>query len=245
MSIPDARLREVFDACRRDVRFAVRRIRRDTSTSAIVVLTLALSIGANTTLFSLVRAIIDRPLPVRAPDQLVLITLLNPRNAQQLFTYLPTFDRVRSEQHVFESMSLYAGGGILRGEVRGVGFDGGVETATSGFFESLGVRPYLGRFPTASENPPSGHAAPYVVISNRMWQRYFSADPRALAETIRVEGIPLNVIGIVPPEFHGLYVDGGTDFWVSMDFVRTVAGDPSKPLLSPPTFAPPPPRTSP
>src|SRR5258708_3927008 len=209
-----------------------RRMRRDTSTSAIVVLTLALSIGANTTLFSLVRAIIDRPLPVRAPDQLVLITLLNPRNAQQLFTYLPTFDRVRSEQHVFESMSLYAGGGILRGEVRGVGFDGGVETATSGFFESLGVRPYLGRFPTASENPPSGHAAPYVVISNRMWPRYLSADPRALAQTIPVEGIPLNVIGIVPPEFHGLYVDGGTDFWVSMDFVRTVAGDPSKPLRS-------------
>src|SRR5258708_32637294 len=151
MSIPVARLADVFDACRRDVRFAVRRIRRDTSTSAIVVLTLALSIGANTTLFSLVRAIIDRPLPVRAPDQLVLITLLNPRNAQQLFTYLPTFDRVRSEQHVFESMSLYAGGGILRGEGRGVGFDGGGATASGGFFRLRWRRPFPGRLAPAAK----------------------------------------------------------------------------------------------
>lgn len=224
--------RRIFEAIGRDIRYAARRIRRQPTAAVIVVLTLAIAVGANATLFSLVRGIVERPLPVRAPDRLVVISLVNPRNAQQLFTYVETFDRLRSEQDVFESMSLYVGGGLLRGEARGTSFYGGVESSTDGFFESLGLRPFLGRFPTASENPPAGHAAPYVVISYRIWQRYFAGDPHALSETIRVEGVPLYVIGVAPPEFHGMYVDGGADFWVSMDFVRMVAGDPSKPLRS-------------
>ncbi|MGH9410752.1 MAG: ADOP family duplicated permease [Vicinamibacterales bacterium] len=222
----------LFETLHRDVRYAVRRIRRQPAAGAVVILTMALAVGANAVLFSLVRAVVDRSLPVPEPDRLVLMTVINPTNSQQLFTYLPTFDRLRSEQHVFESMSLYVGGGLLRIEQGGVGFDGGVETATNGFFESLGVRPFLGRFPTPAENPTSGHAAPYVVISDRMWQRYFHGDSNAVAQTIRVEGVPLNVIGVAPPSFHGLYVDGGTDIWVSMDFVRSVAGDPTKPLRS-------------
>ncbi|HEY3884740.1 MAG TPA: hypothetical protein VGL62_06010, partial [Vicinamibacterales bacterium] len=161
MSTPRMQAALLVDALRRDICYAARRIRREPGTSSVIIVTLMLTVAANTTLFSLVNAIVRRPLPVAEPDRLVVVSVLNPRNGQQLFTYEPTFEKIRERQVVFESLSLYAGGGGLRADVRGVGVDGVIETATSGYFESLGVHPYLGRFPTVAENPPSGHAAPY------------------------------------------------------------------------------------
>ncbi|HEX4568362.1 MAG TPA: ABC transporter permease, partial [Vicinamibacterales bacterium] len=214
----------------RDARHAFRRIRREPTGSAVIILTFALTVGASTTLFSLVRGIIERPLSVHAPGELAVLSVLNPRNGSQLSTYLPTFERTRERQRVFQSMSMYVGGGVYRAQVRGVDVDGGIETATPGYFEALGVHPSLGRFPTAAENSLTGTAAPYVVISDRLWRRYFSSEPRAIGERITLEGIALFVIGVMQPDFHGLYVDAGADFWTSMDFVRATAGDPSKPI---------------
>lgn len=222
----------VVEAIRRDVRCGLRRIRGEPAAAAAVILTLALTVGANAALFSLIRGVIERPLPVQSPGDLVGMSVLDARTGQKLAIYLPTFERLSQRQDVFDSISMYTGGGALRAEVGGVGVDGGVETGSPGYFEELGVHPLLGRFPTAAENSVTDAAEPYVVISYRFWQRYFSGDPHAVGQRITLEGVPVFVIGVMQPEFHGLYVDGGTDFWLSMDFVRAVAGDPSKPLLA-------------
>ena len=219
-----------LDALGRDVRYAYRRVRRDHAASAVIVLTLALTVGASTTLLSLVAGILERPLPVYAPGELAAVSLINPRNGAPLSIYLPMFERMRVSQTAFQSISLYVGGGIYRAHIRNVDVDGGIETATPGYFEQLGVHPALGRFPTAAENSVEGHATPYVVVSYRFWQRYLASDPHAIGERVTLEGIPLFVVGVMQREFQGLYIDGGTDFWTSMDYVRATAGDPSKPL---------------
>jgi predicted permease len=144
--------------------------------------------------------------------------------------YVSTYLELAARQRSFESLALYSGGGILRTDARGVQADASVEGATPGYHAMLGIHPLLGRLISSADAPDQSDSAPVVVLGYRFWRRQFGGDPRVLSETVRIEGIPLTVIGILPPEFHGLYVDQDADVTVPLAALRQIAGDPKRPI---------------
>jgi putative ABC transport system permease protein len=220
----------MFDIFVQDSRYALRQVRRTPGFSLTVILTLALGVGANTALFSLLNALVLRRLPVQAPERLVALSVTDQRGQPGRFFYLSTFTELRARQQVFETMSLYVGGGLLLTETRGGLSQGGVEAATPEYYALMGVRPFLGRFTSHADAPDVGEAAPVVVLGYRFWQRQFAGDRRAIGETMKIDGMPLTIIGVSPPEYKGLYVDSGSDFMVPMSVMRRLAGDPKRPV---------------
>jgi len=220
----------MLDALRQDVRYSFRVLARSPGFTAAVVLTLALSIGANTALFSLFNALVLRPLAVREPQRLAVISATDERGTQPRFIYASTFDELRTQQQAFETLSLYSGGGVLRVEARGVMADAGVEATTPAYFEMLGIQPFLGRLISDADTAVGGAGAPVVVIGHRFWQRLFGGDPHAVGETLEVEGTPLTIVGVTPPGFYGLQADGGADFFTPIATLRPISGDPKRPL---------------
>ena len=220
----------MLDALRQDVRFALRSLRRSPGFTFVAALTLAVSIGGNTALFSLLNAVAFRALPVPHPDRLVAISVVDDKGQTQPLIYQSTFEALRARQGVFETMALYSGGGLLATTVRGPLVDGTVESATPEYHAMLGVRPLAGRLLLASDSPPDGNAAPVVVIGARFSRQHFDGDAAAIGQRIVVSGVPLTVIGVTPPGFHGLQVDGGADFLVPLGILRQIAGDPRLPV---------------
>lgn len=196
-----------------DVRFGLRQIARERGFSASVVTVLALIVGVTTGLASLMNALVLRPLPVKDPASLVVITSLDERSRQSRPIYYQTFAEL-ARLPVFEALSLYSGGGILLTEARGVMGEGGIEAATPDLFPILGLTPALGRFFTAADAPADGPAASVTVITHHFWQRYYAGDPNAIGDRLLVNAVPLTVIGVTGPDYRGLSVDTGTDFLV-------------------------------
>lgn len=213
-----------------DIRDAFGQTRRAPGLAIAIVTTLALTIGANTALFSLVNAIVLRSLPVRAPDDLVLLQATDSRGQQNRPIYYSTFAEL-AKLPVFETLSLYSGGGVFPIEVRGALNEGLIEASTPGLFEALGLQPYLGRFFTTVDSPADRPAAAVAVISYNFWRRALGGDPKAVGETIQIGGIPVVVIGVTPPEYKGFYVDGGYGFSVPLTFLnRHLGSDPKRPV---------------
>jgi predicted permease len=220
----------MVDAVLQDARYAVRQLRRSPWFTVAVVATLALGIGVNAALYSLLSALLLRPLPVKDPRRLVVLSVTDQRGQDARLIYTDTFNELRTHQRVFESMSMYSGGGVLTTEARGVMVPASIEGGTPEYYGVLGVRPYLGRFITADDAPSVGEAAPVVILGYRFWQRNYGGDAHAIGEQFIVDGFPLTIIGITPPEFPGLYVEAGADFSVPMSVVRRLAGDPKRPI---------------
>jgi predicted permease len=219
----------MLNALLSDIRYTVRTLRRAPGFTLVVVATLALAVGINTTLFSLFNAIVLRPLPVQEPQRLVVLSATDARGAQSRFIYQATFEALRSAQRSFDLLSLYSGGGVLLAEARGASVDGGVESVMPEYFEMLGIRPSIGRLITREE-AAGRDGAPVVVISHRFWQRQFGGDPQAVGAAIKIENTLLTVVGVTPPEFHGLQAAGGADFFVTVPTLRPITGDSTRPL---------------
>jgi predicted permease len=220
----------MIDRLAQDIRHAVRQTRRDPAFAVAVIVTLALAIGANTTLFSLVNALLLRRLPVHNPEELVVLQATDARGQQNRPLYYSTYAEL-AKLPVFNGLALYSGGGLLRVEARGAFNEGLIEASTPGLFETLGLRPYLGRFFTTDDSPGDSPAAAVVVISYELWLRAFGGDPAAVGETVRIGGTPAIVIGVTPPEYKGFYVDGGLGFSVPVTFLnRQMSTDPTRPV---------------
>jgi predicted permease len=132
---------------------------------------------------------------------------------------------------VFESVSLYSGGGVLQTEARGVPGNAGIEAVTPGFHEALGLRPFLGRFFSAADAPAGSLGSPVVVISHSFWQRHYDSDPNVVGERLTIENVPMTVIGVTPAEFKGLHPDGGFGFSVPLSILdHLVSADPGRPV---------------
>src|SRR5262249_5740213 len=159
----------------------------------LAVLTLALGIGVNTALFSVVNAVVFRRLPVRDPERLVNLAITDRRGdpGRYMFAYQDTFAEFQRQQHSFSAMSLYAGRGQFTVEARGGITPAIIEGASPEYYNLLGIRPYVGRFITAEEAPSVGEAAPVVVLGYRFWQQHYGGDPHAVGETFTVDGMPL------------------------------------------------------
>ncbi len=195
-----------------DIRFAARMLRRDPGFTFVVVLILALGIGANTAIFTLINAMLLRSLPgVEDPQQLVLVT----DNGWPNLNY-PLYEYLRDNN---ESLSgLFASPHVDKGWV-GIPGSGAREAelvsnhAVSGnFFSVLGVSAYLGRMLTPEDDRP-GEPQPVVVISHDFWRRRFGRDPVVIGKTITLEDVPLTVVGVAPPGFFGFVAGSRPDLW--------------------------------
>jgi macrolide transport system ATP-binding/permease protein len=204
-----------------DLRFAFRSLGKNPSFTALAVTSLALGIGANTTIFTLVNALFLRPLPVERPETLVSIYTRDPKNPGMLPSSYPNFRDYRDHNQVFSSLLLYTSLGLsLTGRGDPTPLLG--QIVSGDYFSTLGVRMALGRGFTPDEDRVPG-ANPVAVISYGLWTRHFAADPHVLGQTVHINGWPYRVVGVTEPQFHGLNSLLVADAWVpSMMYQRVL-----------------------
>ena len=217
----DARSFTWLDDLRRDLRYAVRTLARSPIFSLVAIVSLTLGIGANTAMFQLLNALLLRPLPVERPHELVEVNL--PESDLQVvrgnfprypaLTY-PIWERVRERQQAFATMFAWADDWFNLapvGEVRRVP---GV-WVTGDYFPVLGLAPAAGRLFNPDDDRP-GCGLSGAVVSHDFWQRELNGDPRAIGQTLRVDAMPVEIIGVAPAGFNGLQV--GRRFDVALLF---------------------------
>ncbi|HMG87201.1 MAG TPA: ABC transporter permease [Terracidiphilus sp.] len=186
-----------------DLRYALRMLLKSPGFTAIAVLTLALGIGANTTLFSVVNGVLLNPLPYRSPGQLVAIYEKDAALDRAPISYLNFLDWERASK-TFASMAIYRHEDYnLTGTAKPERLNGLMVSA--GFFPTLGVQPILGR--TLTRDDDHAGAAPVVVLSGGFWKRRFAASPDVIGQTITLRGTAYQVIGVLPPGFAFYGVD--------------------------------------
>jgi len=198
-----------------DARLAVRHLVRTPAFVLAVVVVMGVAMGANATVLSLLNAIVIRPLPLPGADRLVVLSATEERGPAARPIYFSTFRQLRALPP-FATMAMYAGGGLLWIEARGVTGEGFVEAITPGFHESLGLTPLLGRFISEQDAPGDGPAAAVAVISHRFWQRRYGGEPSAIGDQLLINKVPFTIIGVTPPDYSGLYVENGVDFAVPL-----------------------------
>lgn len=184
-----------------DFRFGLRMLRKNPGFTAIAIVTLALAIGANTAIFSVVYPVLLRPLPFRQPDRLV--TIGETRQQNQCCAYsasYPDFLDWRSSAKSFESLAGYASDPWT---ITGNGDPKALFCAqvTANFFSTLGVSPMLGRDFAASEELPDGQGPTVALLSYNFWKTDFAADPKAVGRVIRLDNKPVTIIGVLPRNF--------------------------------------------
>jgi putative ABC transport system permease protein len=204
----------------RDVLYAVRTLRRSPGFAASAILALALGVGANTAVFSVVYAVLLKPLPYPDPDRLVRLSERNAAGVDSGVVSIGTFVDWRSRSRTLDAVAVYtepASGGTLWGA--GDRFDVVKSSAVSpALFPMLRVSPILGRTfrPEGEQDKPSGDRGK-AVISYGLWQRYFGGAPDIVGRSVTVEGrFPLEVVGVMP---RGFAFPEQTDAWVNLAFV--------------------------
>lgn len=192
-----------MDTFVKDLRFGLRMLVRSSGVTFVAILTLALGIGVNSAIFSLVHAVLLKPLPVRDADRVVTIamnsTRLNATGAPPAFSGYASW---RNKREVFQSMGAAASSTVTLGTASR---EQSVKLwrVTDGFLSTLGVDPILGRNFTAEEDQPGGPKV--AILSHALWRSAFDGDPRVLGAAVRIENQPHTVVGVLPQGFH---VDG-------------------------------------
>jgi predicted permease len=197
----------------RDLRFAWKQLAKNPGFSVVVILTLALSIGANTAIFSVVDALLLRPLPYPEPQRLgsLMQRISGPSN----YSYPVNIDRDTWRQlrenvpAVTAAVASGAGGVNLEAAGQAQFVHG--QRVSAGYFDVLGVRPMLGRSFTAVEDTQGGPRA--VVLNYSLFKNTFNADPDIVGQAIRLKGVPYTVIGVLPP---GAQTPASADLWTSL-----------------------------
>jgi predicted permease len=194
-----------------DLRMGVRTLGRAPGFTAVAVLSLALGIGANATVFSLVNAVLLRPLPVAQPDALVRVGLT--RNGEGFFPFsYPEYLEIRDGAADFLGViGHHPNNAIL--DTDGEAAETMIEIVSGNYFDVLGVRPTLGRaFVAQEDRTPGTH--PVMVISHALWRSRFGGDPGVLGSPVRLNGREFTVVGVAPPEFRGTFTGLRIDLWV-------------------------------
>lgn len=197
------------DELLQDLRYASRVLRRSPGFTVVAVLSLALGIGANTVVFSVVNALVLKPLPVSSPNELHFVQANNyPSHS------FPNYRDLRDRNTTFSGLVAYriAPMGLQAGDAarRVWGY-----LATGNYFDMLGVRPVLGRFFHPEDDRQPG-ASPFAVLSYTCWQNRFAADPQIVGKTIRINSLPYTVLGVAPGGFHGTELFYWPEIWVPM-----------------------------
>ncbi len=204
----------------RDALYALRQLRKSPGFAVTAILTLALGIGANVVVFSVLNALILKPLNVPQPKNLYNIARKPVGWDTQSY---PDYLDYRDRNSTFSGIAAYdmAEAGISKGNivVKSFGFE-----ASGNYFDLLGIQPALGRFfHAADEHGPN--SAPYVVLSDNFWRTRFHGDPNIVGKTIDLNKIPYTVLGVAPKTFHGTEIFMWPDFWAPMANEQQIEGD--------------------
>src|SRR5690349_12370771 len=220
----EARGLPFFDTLLQDLRFAFRMLRKSPGFTAVAVLTLALGIGANTAIFSVVNSALLRPLAYREPGRLYLVREIVPQLAKfapEMDANLPDFLIWQKQVHSFADVAIAESTtAVLTGAgepeiIRGV-------RASANIFDLLGAQPALGRtFLPEEDEPGRGHV---VILTDAFWRARLQADRSVLGTTIVLDGIPSQVVGVLPASFRFPAVLGGANRTVRLAFFQPLNG---------------------
>jgi predicted permease len=214
----------------KDVRYGLRGLLKRKGFAAIAVLTLALGIGANTAIFTLVNAVMLKSLPVQKPEELVLFSdttsegtsiLDGPRTGQWVRFSYASYEYLRKHNQSFQDITALRSG-TARLSVRRTDSQAGAAARASGhlvsgtYFSVLGVRAMRGRVLTPEDDNAS--AQPAAVISHRYWEQELNSDPSTVNKNVIINGTNFTVVGIMPKEFFGERVRRPPDFWLPLSF---------------------------
>jgi predicted permease len=219
----------MWAALRLDVRHSFLSLRRAPAFSLTVILTLTVAVGATAAIGSLLNALVLRRPAVPNPGQLVLLSAFEPRASVEGYFYAGTIDAYRASAHGFAHMSMYVGGDSRRVELTGtrsgVFEDAVTEAVSPDYFDMVGARPSAGRFFNESDDA--------VGVITEAYRRRTFGSASGVGEVIKVDTVPVTVIGVAADGFNGLEVDGGLDMVVPFTVLRAAGGgDRSAPLRS-------------
>jgi putative ABC transport system permease protein len=198
-----------------DLFYGFRILRRNPSFTAVVLLTLALGIGANTSVFTLVNTVLLRPLPYEEPERLVRLWARNEKQDARLTVSPAEYLDIRNRSRTFEEVAALfpAGGGTLTGAGDPERLNGA--RVSSSFFRVLGVAPIVGRSFTSDEDRPGTERT--ILLSHGLWQRRFSSDSGIVGKAIVLSGISYRIIGVMPEEFTTPAILAiGRDVWLPL-----------------------------
>lgn len=210
-----------------DFRFALRQWKKSPSFTVTAVLTLALGIGANTAIFSLLYAFLLRSLPVSHPEQLARIRLSDPGDAQNNDVGISwqMAERIRAQSQSFSDVSCWSGHTVFsmkddQGTLRL--YQG--ELVTGNGFEMLGVKPLLGRLLVPSDDVQGGPQGWAVVLGYGFWNEHFKGDPGVVGRQITISGTTVTIVGVAPPNFDGVEVGFEPQLYMPNHFIAVLFG---------------------
>jgi len=210
----DTRGLGVIEDTLRDLRYAFRSIRRAPGFTAVAALSLALAIGANTAIFSLVHALLLRDLPIANPRELIELGRVG-QHAAANFAY-PLYKRIREENTAF-NVVLAMSAGTVRATIRDAERQPIGRYVSGNFFEVLGISPTVGRLLSTDDDrldAPGGSTL--TVIGYRLWQAEFGGDPSVVGKTLRIDEVPFTIVGVLPRTFDSLIVGRQDDFFIPL-----------------------------
>lgn len=205
-----------------DLRFGLRLLLKSPVVTAAALLSLAVGIGANTTIISILKPVLLQPLPVVEPQRLLAVYMIEEGSDVGTFLRMshPNFRDLAERNEVFSGMAEIAPAPAIYTAADGEPESISGQLATANFLSLLGVRPQLGRdFRAEEDGAPSSH--PVVILSHRFWVRRLGADPGILERTIALNGQPFTVVGVAPPGFHGTLLVVDPAFWTPMAMHET------------------------
>jgi predicted permease len=225
---------EAIESFLKDAAYGIRALLRSPGLTIVALLSLALGIGANTAIFSLLNAVLLRSLPVKDPSQLVLLGTASSSGIgtsffdTELFSY-PFFSQLRQKNAVFSdvaavfSMSSDVHGMLFNSSGQSSGDDEIIhaQLASGNYFQVLGVQPEMGRTLVDSDDASEGDH-PVAVISQSFWKRRLNSDPNAVNRKVKLASTVFTIVGVAPPEFFGTKVGESPDIWVPMSMVRAL-----------------------
>ena len=215
---------------RHDLRMALRSLAAAPIVTSAAILSLALAIGANTAIFSIVNSLMLRSLPVLAAERLVHVTDSVRRDTGEVRVRAwshPFWEELRARPDLFDGATAWSFVRFNRAEAGETRFADGI-WADGGFFDLLGVRPALGRtFRSADDRRGGGPDGPITVISHACWQREFGGAADVLGRSVRLNGAAFTIVGVTPPGFFGLEVGRSFDFIVPLQTEALIRGQDS------------------
>ena len=219
-AVRDARGMRPAEDLLRDLGYALRGARRNPGFALAAVVSLAVPIGLNTTIFTIVDSLLFRPLPVVRPGELVDVYTSHPDGERYSTSSYQDYLDLRAGNDVFTDMAAHV---PISAAVRvdGTGRFVMGEAVTGNYFELLGIRPVLGRMLAPDDDRPG--AARVAVISNGLWDRAFGRDPGVVGRSLRIRSEPHLVVGVAPPGFAGMLPLLGPDLWIPMTWIDDVA----------------------
>jgi len=211
-----------MEAMLQDLRHAVRRLRQSPGFTAVAVAIIALGIGANAAIFSIVDAVLFRPQPYERPGELVSIYTTDSHGQHPMVSSYPDYLSLREQTDLFSGTVAFEMKIMSR-----ITEEGSevviVESVSADYWEVLGLRPFRGRAFNAADDV-SG-SAPVAMINHQAWERKFGSDPSIIGRTVNLNGTPVTVVGIGPDDYSGFLVGVTSEFWVPYGSLSAVAPD--------------------